>query len=146
LAKQYERLGIAMARSTMTDLFHAAAQNLAPLSDRLVALIAAGEIVQAGETSLKMQQPNKRGHVWAFLAGDLIACRFAADRSGQTPRQILGGTQGALVVDAYTGYNRVTDVGGRERAGCIAHARRKFFEAAATAPAAARQALDMILD
>jgi transposase len=146
LAKQYERLGIPMARSTMTDLFHAAARSLAPLADRLMALIAAEEIVQADETPLKMQRENKRGFVWTFLASDLIAYRFAADRSGRTPREILGGTTGSLVVDGYTGYNRVTDVDGRERVGCLAHARRKFFDALPTAPDAARQAMDLILD
>ena len=34
LAKQYQRLGIPMSRSTLTDLFHATAEELAPLSQR----------------------------------------------------------------------------------------------------------------
>ena len=34
-----------------------------------------------------------------------------------------------LLVDAYTGYNKVTISEGRTRAGCLAHARRKLFEA-----------------
>jgi transposase len=146
LAKQYQRLGIPMGRSTLTDLFHAAAQKLEPLYRRLLALVARSDIVQADETSLKMQRPSKRGFVWAFLAGELIAYRFAGNRSGGTPLEVLGGTQGTLVVDAYTGYNRVTDVDGRERAGCIAHVRRKFFDAAQAGTGEARQALDLILE
>lgn len=146
LAKQYQRLGIPMARSTLTDLFHGAGEKLTPLWQRLLALVARSDIVQADETSLKMQRPNRRGFVWAFLAGNLIAYRFAGDRSGETPVQVLGGTTGTLVVDAYTGYNRVTDVDGRERAGCLAHVRRKFFDALPTAPAEARHALDLILE
>jgi transposase len=146
LAKQYQRLGIPMARSTLTDLFHAAAKKLEPLWKRLLVIIAQSEIVQADETSLKMQRPNRRGFVWAFLVGDLIAYRFAADRSGQTPLQVLGGTTGTLVVDAYTGYNRVTDVDGRERAGCLAHVRRKIFEALTTSPVQARHGLELILE
>jgi transposase len=146
LAKQYQRVGIPMARSTLTDLFHAAAEKLEPLWRRLIAIIAQSEIVQADETSLKMQRPNKRGFVWTFLADDLIAYRFADDRSGETPLQVLGGTQGTLVIDGYTGYNRVTDVDGRERAGCLAHVRRKLFDALATAPEAARRGLELILD
>jgi len=59
LAKQYDRLGIAMSRSTLTDLFHAAAIKLEPLYKRLLAIVAASEIVQADETSLKMQRPSK---------------------------------------------------------------------------------------
>jgi len=146
LAKQYQRLGIPMSRSTLTDLFHAAAAKLAPLSQRLLQRVAASEIVQADETSLVMQKPSRRGFVWTFLTDELIAYRFAPDRSGETPRKVLGGTQGTLVVDAYTGYNRVTDVDGRARATCLAHVRRRFFEALAHQPAEARRALDLILD
>ena len=146
LAKQYQRLGIPMSRSTLTDLFHATAEKLQPLARRLGELVAASEIVQADETSLKMQRPSKRGFVWAFIAGDLISYRFAGDRSGETPTKVLGGTTGTLVVDAYTGYNRVTSVDGRTRAGCLAHVRRKFFDALPTAQTEARRALDLILD
>lgn len=66
-----------------------------------------------------------------------------SDRSGETPMQVLGGTGGTLVVDMYTGYNQVTGTGGRERAGCLAHARRKSSEALNTAPEA-QTALDLI--
>jgi transposase len=144
LAKQYQRLGIPMSRSTLTDLFHAAARSLLPLADRLAALVAADEIVQADETPMKVQHQPQQGYVWAFLAGDLIAYRFSANRSSETPVRVLGGSAGTLVVDAYTGYNRVTDVDGRARAGCLAHVRRKIFEALSTAPVA-REALDLIL-
>ena len=146
LAKQYQRLGIPMSRSTITDQFQAAAEKLEPLSKRLLNLVARSDIVQADETSLMMQRPHKRGFVWAFLSGGLIAYRFSPDRSGETPRDVLGGTTGTLVVDAYTGYNRVTDVEGRERASCLAHVRRRFFDASQTAPAEARRALELILD
>src|SRR5207248_10372613 len=55
------------------------------------------------------------------------------------------GTAGTLVVDAYTGYNAVTGVDGRQRAGCLAHARRKFFDARGSFPEA-DVALDAIRD
>ena len=146
LAKQLQRLGIQMSRSTLSDLFHAAAEKLAPLAQRLLQLVAESEIVQADETSLVMQKPFRRGFVWTFLTDEIIAYRFAPDRSGETPRAVLGGTRGTLVVDAYTGYNRVTDVDGRSRAACLAHVRRRFFEALPHRPVEARRALDLILD
>ena len=49
-------------------------------------------------------------------------------------------------MDGYSGYNKVTVPGGRERAGCIAHLRRKFFDAQSSAPDAARKAMDFILE
>jgi transposase len=59
---------------------------------------------------------------------------------------VLGDTQGTLVVDAYTGYNRVLDVDGRSRSSCLAHVRRRFFDALTSCPAEARRAMDLILD
>jgi len=55
---------------------------------------------------------------------------------------MLGDSKGTLVVDAYTGYNRVTGVTGRTRAGCYAHARRKFHETLAHPEA--KEAYDLI--
>ena len=145
LAKQYERIGIPMARSTLTSLFHSCAERLSPLSERLLHVVADSEIVQADETPITMQEPNRRGYLWTFIADNLIAYRFSASRSGETAAEVLGGSKGTLVVDAYTGYNRVTKVDGRERAGCLAHVRRKFFEALGSAPIEGRQALELIL-
>jgi len=144
-AKQMSRLGIPISRSTLTDLLHQAARQLAPLSKRLLELVAGSEVVQADETSLKMQQPNKRGFVWTFLAEKLIAYVFSSSRSGETPSTVLGASAGTLVVDMYTGYNEVTSTGGRTRAACLAHARRRFFDALPYTPEA-RTALELIRD
>ncbi len=79
-----------MARQTFTDLFHKAAEKLEQLWKRLLAIIAQSEIVPADETFMKMLHPNQRGFVWTFLSDDLIAYRFADNRSGETPLKILG--------------------------------------------------------
>jgi transposase len=144
--KHFTRLGVPIARSTLGDLIHRAAEILSPLYDRLLARIVADAHCQADETSFRLQnRPEKRGFVWTFLADKLIAYVFSGDRSGQTPARVLGGTTGSLVVDGYTGYNDVTDVDGRTRAGCWSHARRYLFRALEQAPEA-RDALDMILE
>lgn len=145
LEKQYRRLGIPISRSTMTDLFHRHAELLAPLPARLLERVRQSELVFGDETSIKMLGSSKRAYVWTFIAGTLVAYRFSVDRSGETPKEVLGGTQGTLVVDGYTGYNKVTQVDGRRRAGCLAHARRKLFAAMEGEPDA-REALDLIRD
>lgn len=145
LEKHYGRLGIPIARSTMNDLLHRNAELLAPLWKRLLALIAASVVVMADETTIRVMGSKKRAYMWTFLSDTLIAYQFSLSRSSETPRAVLGGTTGTLVVDAYTGYNRVTAVGGRERAGCLAHARRKLFEASSFAPEA-QTALALIRD
>jgi transposase len=135
IAKQFERQGIPIARATLVKLFHQVANLLAPLYARLLVLVAKSELVQADETPLKMQD-GTRGYLWTFLGNGVIAYRYTASRSGVTPQQVLGGGTGVLVVDGYTGYNRVFTPEGWTRAGCLAHARRKFFDARSTCPEA----------
>ena len=143
LEKQFQWLGIPLSRSTMTDLFHAAAEKLKPLYQRIIQRVANSDIVLADETTLAMQNKT-RGYMWTFRTDKLVTYKFSAGRSGVTPRAVLGGTKGTLLVDAYTGYNPVLDVDGRKRAACLAHVRRKFFDALASAPEA-QEALDIIL-
>ena len=144
--KHFTRLGVPIARSTLSDLVHRAAEILAPLHSALLARIVADAHCQADETSFRLQnRPDKRGFVWTFLTGNRIAYVFSGDRSGQTPACVLGGTTGTLVVDGYTGYNNVTDVEGRTRCGCWSHARRYLFRALEHSPEA-RDALDLILE
>jgi transposase len=147
-AKQLARLGIPIARSTLTDLFHRAAGLLAPLVDRMEQIVAQSSHVLADETSFRIQDTGacRRGFIWTFIGSDLILYRYSADRSGETPQRVLGGTAGKLLVDGYTGYNHVCAVDGRDRAGCLCHMRRYFFEALGTAPEQARHALDVVLD
>src|SRR5262249_5239284 len=149
LEKEFARLGVPISRSTMTDMFHAAADVLEPLSERLLHLVRDADVVHADETPLKVQAKGecRAGYVWNFRATvpkPLIAYRFAPSRSGETPKEILGGTRGALVVDGYTGYNVVTQVDGRVRVGCHAHVRRYFWNARETARVEADEALAFI--
>jgi transposase len=151
LEKDFNRIGLPLRRSTMTDLFHRAAELLSPLVNRLLELIRAAEIVRADETSKKVMAQGhcRTGFIWTFRARvpePLIGYVFASNRSGETPRRILGTSRGKLVVDGYTGYNTVVDTDGRQRVGCHAHLRRYFFEALPTATLEAKTALDFILD
>lgn len=88
--------------------------------------------------------------LWTFIARDesdleLIGYRYSPSRSGETPVLVLGGTKGFLIPDGYTAYNKVTTPTGRERVGCIAHLRRRFFDALSSAPQA-RRPPDLILE
>jgi transposase len=142
LAKEYERAGVPISRSTLNTLFHRAGSVLAPLVQRLFARIAATDLVLADETSMRMQGADKRAFIWTFVTDKLIGYRFSPDRSGETPRAVLGTSEGTLICDAYTGYNRLLSTGMRQRGGCLAHARRKIFDARAFPDAT--DALDVI--
>ncbi len=152
-AKAYRRAGVQVDDSTLGELFHRVAVATKPLSQRLLQLVAEKEIVLADETTQRVQDKGKTrtAWLWSFIARDeadkeIISYVFSRSRSGETPLRVLGDTLGKLVADAYSGYNKVTLPGGRERAGCLAHLRRKFFEAQSTAPDAAKRAMDFILE
>jgi len=145
IEKAMRRAGIPISRSTMNDLVLVAADVLEPLWRAALAEVRTDPHVQADETSVRTQARKERSFVWTFLSAVHTVYVFSSSRSGDTPKLVLGGTQGSLTIDGYAGYNVVTDVEGRERAGCWSHARRHVFDALATAPEA-REGLDIILD
>ena len=146
-AKQLRRMGVPISASTLFDLFHGAARLLVRLYDLLLAQVRTHELVLADETRIEVQEKPKtrRAWMWVFLAGDIVVYVFSPSRSGQTPVDVLGASPGTLVVDAYTGYNQVTKPDGRERGGCLAHARRGLFDSKPNVPEM-QTGLDLILD
>jgi transposase len=149
LEKAFARQGIPVARSTMNELLHRASAMLTPVWTRLLDVVRVRHVVQADETRLRIVRDKagktKNGFVWTFGArddeGELdVAYVFAEDRSGSTPKTLLEGTTGVLLVDGYSGYNVVDEVSTRRRAACHAHLRRYFHEALPTAPVAAADA------
>jgi transposase len=69
---------------------------------------------------------------------------FTLTRSRDGPQQFRREYQQVLLADAYGGYNGVVAGNAITRAGCWAHARRKFIEAEKTAPEMARQAVALL--
>jgi len=154
LEKELARKGGPVARSTMNELLHRASGLLAPVWTRLLDVIRTRDIVLADETRLRILKDAtgkpKTGFVWTFGAaaangGFDVAYHFADSRSGATPRSLLEGTKGVLLVDGYSGYNDIEKVSSRRRAACLAHVRRYFFESLKTAPLA-QEALDLITE
>ena len=154
LEKAFERQGIPIARSTMNELLHRASAILEPIWARLLEVVRVRHVVAADETRLRIVRDKsgktKNGFVWTFGARDDadgldVAYVFAEDRSGSTPKSLLEGTAGVLLVDGYSGYNVVDDVSTRRRAACHAHLRRYFHEALPTAPVA-QEMLDLVAE
>jgi transposase len=115
IEKAMARAGIPVARSTMNDLVHLAADVCVPLWNAALAEVRIDPHVQADETSFRTQVRPERSFVWTFLSEQHTVYVYSPSRSGDTPKTVLGGSTGTLTVDGYTGYNNVTDVDGRER-------------------------------
>jgi len=104
-------------------------------------------LVQANEPPLTIARHGgkpHRGFAWVFLTRELAYFKFSPSRSGKTPLELLGGTTGTLLADAYSGYNPVTLPDGHNRAGCWSHVRHYFFLALPAAGAVAQEAIDLI--
>jgi transposase len=154
IEKAFQRQGIPVARSTMNELLHRASALLEPVWTRLLDVVRVRPVVGADETRLRLVRDKtgktKNGFVWTFGArddqGELdVAYVFTEDRSGTTPKTLLEGTAGVLLVDGYSGYNVVDEVSTRRRAACHAHLRRYFYEALPTAPVA-QEMLDLVAE
>jgi transposase len=138
----------------MNDLLHRASAILEPVWTRLLDVVRVRPVVGADETRLRLIRDKNRktrnGFVWTFGARDDeggldVAYVFTEDRSGSTPKTLLEGTTGVLLVDGYSGYNIVDEVSTRRRAACHAHMRRYFHEALPTAPIA-QEMLDLVAE
>ena len=128
----------------MCGLIHRGAAELAPLHKAALALVPAAPDVHADETSTRQQDLERRSFIWSFVTPELVVYSYAPSRSGETPKKVLGTSTGRLVVDQHTGYNAVTKPGGRVRAGCMAHARRKIYEQREHSET--KEALELIAD
>ena len=152
-AKAYRRVGVQVSDSLIGDYFHRVAEITKPLSDRNLEITANSEIVLADETVQRVLAKGKtrRAWIWSFIGRDrndkeIVSYVHAKGRGSETPARVLDGTAGKLVADAYAGYDRITEPGKRERAGCLAHVRRKFHDALGNALEPATTAIEYVLD
>lgn len=132
-----DRHGVPLARSTLAEWVGRIGVALAPLADRLADLLRERRILHADETPVPQLDPGqgktKRAYLWAYRSNDLdtgppvIVFEYQPNRSGSHARAFLEGWRGHLMVDDYAGYKALFQ-GGITELGCMAHARRKFFE------------------
>ena len=132
----FGRSGVAIARSTMADWVGACGEQLQPLVDRMREIVLTKQILHADETPVTTLKPGEKGthraYLWAYCSSkhdDLKAViyDFAKGRSGQHASDFLGHWKGSLLVDDFSGYKALFRQGITEL-GCMAHARRKFFD------------------
>ncbi len=129
LEQVFARTGVPIARSTMNELFHRAAEKLARLRTPLFDAIRGDYLVHADETTFKLTTQKSKAFMWTFVGANLTGYEFALGRGADVPVRVLGDSEGALLCDDYRGYDRLERIGRRRRHGCFAHVRRKFFDA-----------------
>jgi hypothetical protein len=132
----FGRAGLAIPRSTLAQWVGTCGVRLQPLVDALKAEVLRHSVLHADETPVAMLKPGNgkthRAYLWAYAPGTFADMRavvydFCESRAGEHARSFLGEWAGSLVCDDYAGYKASFGQGVTE-AGCLAHARRKFFD------------------
>ncbi|MEB0107901.1 IS66 family transposase [Pseudomonas sp. MH9.3] len=134
--KIFGRAGLAIPRSTLAQWVGQTGVQLQPLVDAMREVVLAQRVVHADETPVQMLAPGEkkthRAYVWAYSTTPFSALKavvydFSPSRAGEHARNFLGTWNGKLVCDDFAGYKASFELGITE-IGCMAHARRKFFD------------------
>lgn len=134
----YARCGVHIPRSSMAQWSGICGVRLAPLADALREHVLTHSVIHADETPVSLLAAGKgkthRAYVWVYRTTDFAAqpgvwFDFCTSRAGEHPRRVLGAYAGTVVTDDYAGYKALYAQGRIVEAGCMAHARRKLYEA-----------------
>jgi transposase len=139
------RSGVRIERSTLAHWVGAAAAELQPLHDWLVALLKKSPKLFCDETRCPVLDPGrgqtKSGYMWAIARDDrpwggtdppAVAYSYAPGRGAEHAVKLLAGFSGILQVDGYAAYGQLAAParpgGPVTLAYCWSHLRRKFYE------------------
>ena len=140
LERIFERHGLSISRSTLSDWVGAMANLLQPIAQAMKRNLLEAPVLQADETPIQVRVPElkkktRRSYLWSYgIPGGEVVYDFTPGRGSDGPRVFLEGYEGYLQTDAYSGYNVVFETGRVVRIGCWAHTRRKFYDARAERP------------
>ena len=137
----YARSGVHIPRSSMAQWLGICGVRLAPLAAALKDFILSHGVLHADETPVALLAPGrgktKKAFVWVYRTTNFVAVNgkgravlydFTLSRAGEHPQRVLGAFNGTLVTDDFSGYHALHRQG-ITAAFCMAHARRKLFEA-----------------
>ena len=137
----FEREGVDLERSTLTDWVGRATALLEPLADAIGRHVLAGQAIFANNTPVQRLAPGTgrtdTARLWAYVRDErpwagpsppAAACRFSPDRRSEHPQRHLAGYRGWMHADAYAGYGELYRSGTIREVACLAHVRRKFVD------------------
>jgi transposase len=145
----FQRNGFAVDRATQSLWCRDVAQITKPLYDLMVDRVLRSHVVATDDTIMPMLAPGKTKNerMWVYVGDDhnpYNVFDFTLGRSRDGPAGFLKDYKQTLSADAYGGYDGVVVGNAITRAGCWAHARRKFVDAEKSHPAVAAEAVGII--
>ncbi len=147
----FEREGIHLSPSTVSNWMMAAAQRLEPIYNELRELVKDSYYVMADETPhpvLESDRPGAlhRGYMWNFYLPRFHTPFFEyhKGRGSSGIDTLLAGQVRVVQSDGFAVYDKFDTLPGKLHLCCWAHVRRNFVEAEGNDPPRARHALGQI--
>jgi transposase len=141
--QEWKQNGILVSRQTMANwLIKACDTWLLPIYDEMKRRLLAHKVLHADETTFQvLKEPGKtaqqKSYMWLYRTSgeakyQIVLYDYQPDRKHTRPKDFLNGFNGYLHADGYDGYHKLPD--NIIVVGCLAHLRRKFFDAYKTLP------------
>ena len=134
--QRFERSGVKLAYSTITDWVSNTCQLITPLFESLKAEVLKAGYLHADETPIKVMSKEKkgethRGFYWVYQdsKSQLVFFDYQEGRGREGPVEILSNFKGYLQSDGFTVYEHFDKRKDVTLMHCMAHARRKFSDA-----------------
>ena len=154
--QRFAREGMNIPYATLTDWVHNSCRLIEPLYEALRKQVVQSDYLHADETPIKVLDKDRkgethRGFYWVYhnsIEG-LVLFDYQMGRGREGPKQMLKDFKGHLQTDGYCAYDFFKEQQ-QEQGGnitvlhCMAHARRKFYEALSNDKARAEHALTQI--
>ena len=133
----WKQKGVPMPRETLAYWYNKCALDyLSVIYDALHAHLLNREVIHADEVPgqvlhEKDRTPEQKSYFWIYLTGTdglpgIVLFDYQPGRGGKYPAAFLKGFSGYLHCDGYSAYGMLTGI---ILICCLAHCRRKFFEA-----------------
>lgn len=136
IRRQFKRLGVDIAESTINDWLKQVVVLLEPLYNLIKTRVLSQDYLMVDETTIKVLDKKIKGKThlgyhWVYydpVHGQLFF-EYREGRHSRFPCETLAQFSGALQTDGYAGYNEVGRRYDVKSLACFAHARRYFEKA-----------------
>jgi transposase len=143
----FERHGVRLSRATQAAWMIGLNLPLQPLLNLMDERVRSSGYVRIDETRVQVlnsdKAPTALHWMWVRVAGPkhqrMILFDYDPSRGGEVADTLIEGCSGYLQSDGYQAYEGVSERAGLIHVGCMAHARRRFFEALKALPNAQRK-------
>jgi len=149
--QRFERSGVKLSYSTLTDWISSTCKLITPLYEALKAEVLQSNYLHADETPIKVLDKQKnggshRGYYWVYHNSiqKIVFFDYQQGRGREGPMEILKNFCGYLQTDGYSVYDVFNKKENITLIHCMAHARRMFNEALDNDKARAAYAMEQI--